>query len=461
MKNIVLIGVITVVLVAIYLFEEQRTNDNSRKSQLQRNIIGQQMLQQVSKIDGQNFHLLKEGNRFVTVSKKIPVAPERLDSLLRVLSGIKAIKRLPQEKIATQLTSIFANNTPPIKLTTQSQQVLTITLGSQLGYDTSFYLKITHSVNGTSYYVAEDTNPMNQLFMVSSSKQMHNSSAYHDRIKGLFYLTDNFFFSHKILSLPQDDPIIQLMVENIRNRPFMVNLKPFSTSPQEITFLSMDHQQKIKDYWQQTQQMHAQKYLPEASHQELKERVASLTLITAEKKHISLFLYRRWKEQAGHFLTVSNRPGIFQLDNKFVPLFFTNRQHLWERRPFRTMKVTTPKKLTINFKDHAKAVTLLWQRDLPIKLISPSDSEVKIKKIIKLISLLDIQEADYLSRLRRKMESKPDITISWSNNLLHLTKVKGELLITHPQSRTIFHVIEGHNVDKLPLQAEEYFANSP
>ncbi|MBT7668238.1 MAG: hypothetical protein HN623_01570, partial [Bdellovibrionales bacterium] len=279
MRNGLLLLAIIVALTAIYFLEEQEERKSAKIIEQRRTIISSTILKHLTEIRGNNFHLIKDDHGFHTKDSKVKVDPQHVTSFIKIVTAIKAIKEISAQEIDSTLTSIFANKAPYIEFYIAAQKKVTITLGSKLGYDTSFYLRATDNSNDhTRYYIAEDTNPINQLFMVTRSKSLHNSKAYHQRMTNLFNISDHFFYDLKLLQLSAGEKITNIKVKNLRNRPFSVDAQKITTSPLERSHLAKDNPTQIENFLQLINTMRATEYYPQTNPQDLANRVASFII---------------------------------------------------------------------------------------------------------------------------------------------------------------------------------------
>ncbi len=440
-KNLILLSILTALLTFTYWFEEIGGTKRLTKEKQEKALFQNKNLGSLTEINFPKFGLILKNGKYFTKGQNYPGDKRKIDKIISVFSAMEVVSVIEKEKIRTPRKHFFPQEDLMFSFKFERGELI-YRLGAKLEYSQDFYIEVIYG-DQKNLLVVRDGSPQ---YGVYQEKSLERSSQKYDRLKFILALREkDLFDTHpfKNFQLKLD----KVLVENFRNKKFLINFSKRETEPHTFSGLSY----KTGLFEEMATKLNGLYAIN--IHFGVKDSDLSLlqsTIYLPQKVQ----LFKKLKDREGYFLKVESDNDIYELSQKDSTLFFSNVQDFWNKE-------------ILKEKDYHVATTFIFRGrpNIPVKIKESRPFEVQsydapfnlnqdaFKKIFSLL----LNSAERVSEVDPDLKGKKSIFDIKVNDLLFkILKVGNELLFVNEKENLvyIYDVGPGKPID---FAFEDYF----
>lgn len=319
MRNLVFLGIISLLIGYIYFFEEKKTIEEYKNRAQAEKLLDIKNAGQILYLKGENFSLAKEGEEFL-VEGKFRVSNKALDRFFKELMNLKVQRVLKEDELSSiTLKHILPENNSFIEVGFEKSKVR-LKIGKKLNFAQTFYLIVENlATQSTKYVVAKYHNTYTGS---AQDKEQHRSDMSYNQVLKLFNLESNFF--KELIPLYNLKLEKKLVIKSYRNKAYEIDTELKETlpkAPEGVEYIDARFTEYIAGL---TQLKALAVFMNKEKKSTLRERLGEL--IVGEK---SYQFYKYFGNKIGYFIL--NGKYIYQVEPKVFRFVFRPQQFFWKK----------------------------------------------------------------------------------------------------------------------------------
>lgn len=325
-RNLFLFSILVTVLAFTYLYEEVGHVQKGKKEDDASRVLNFGTLGNLKSYKTPFVELKAMGGYFETKNPNYLADAEKVDALFNILSEIKVSRLLTGEEIKNlDEANFFPNKDLWFSLVMDKGEVRVL-LGKKLAVDRTFYIKMKRSDQPIeNWALAYDDSPVEGVY--SENEEKTNDDKY-KRLGGIMSLKTEFFFDAH--PLKKAGAFEKITVENMRNRPFVIEPTKQQTTPHVLNGLTFSPE-AYQSFMEELIKLKAKELDLKPDFKKLKNPIGKMTFSTVQGQATVLELFKNYGKKTGYFIKTNTEEIVFEMDQNAPRLFFTNVQSFWNK----------------------------------------------------------------------------------------------------------------------------------
>jgi|GEM_PF-774359 len=331
-KNIFLFIVLVIMLVATYLFEENRNQKKLLAQDNESKVIDFEKNGNLVKVKGIKLDIELSGKDYVAIPHRLLISDKKIGELFQVFSNLRVIKEIPSTDWNKANLSQFI---PDLSLKMEfvfDTNPITLTLGQKQNFDRSFYMLLKDNVKEKLLLVKDTSVDPNAY---QTDEEYQKSDFLYKRLQMLFYLTNVFFYETKVLKelnyAENELNFKRIDISTFRNKKFSLNFENSETLPPPPKSVKY-HDENWISFLRMLYGLEAKTLYFPYEKKLLSEVLSFFEVEDKAGRKYTLEVYKKYGSLNGYFLKTSLDNRLFELRMEDAKYFFVNVQDFWERR---------------------------------------------------------------------------------------------------------------------------------
>ena len=372
MKNNILLAVVFSVLVSIAYFTEEfyPKTQTAIKKEKQSQLID---LTDVTEIKTKSFHLKKTNDSWQLEDQQWRVNPLVVDTYLKAISSLN----ITGSMVKSDRLTWDEDQQIEFKIKGKAQKLNLLGVSKVTG---SMYL--SRSLDSHLIYIVKDSSSFDEIYQSELDLVLRKYS----RLKNIFNLEQESFLELNILKGLGIENLLEVSVENKRNRPYKISFAQKLTNPAIFSPLTYKNfEQALSSI---TRVKEIKRSIKKGRHL-LTDKRSEVHFVTKEGiKIIDLFL--GLNGQYGHYLKARDGDALYEVELSEDNLFFSHVQIFWSKNFHHNADFSKLKRIDFKLKKAQGENISFYVDDL---------KEFKVKSLNKKVNFIDTTRMNFLFNL--------------------------------------------------------------
>ncbi|MCR9203456.1 MAG: hypothetical protein NXH75_02695 [Halobacteriovoraceae bacterium] len=330
-KNLILFLIAIGLGVFTYFFQEIPDRKEYKEKQLRGALLDPVALGELKGIILPEVEIAKQGEQYLLLKTGELVDSRKIDWFMNILSKIKMRRVLPKSEWKEKERELFFPNDSEKMIFAFQNGKVSFLLGSKLEFDRSFYMEVEDGEKVSRVIAFDDGN----LDAVYNEGDGHRSDHYYRRFQSLFYLKADFFRDYRIFRhwMNKKWSLLEVTIDNKRNRKFSLNFPEGRTEPNPPFFLS-SNLELMGEIEKKLVAIEGKEFVEKRDADFEKEPMATM-VVNSTVGEVTLRLLKSKRDKQSYFLESTLDKNIYKIEKKHTPIFFKNVQEFWNLKALR------------------------------------------------------------------------------------------------------------------------------
>ncbi len=314
MKNLSLAFIVILLLGVTYFTQEYLPQKEKIKQHLQTRAIE---LRDFKKIELPHFSLIQEKDGPRILNYQFPISEEKTKTFTEALNQIRVLRKVDADVSDPLVLNEYLGKNPIKFNITYDSEVVSFTLGEKPSLTGSFYIL------REKYYLKElllcaDETVINEIARSEEDLELRKFYRFYQMINSV----PIDFVNKKIFTESFFKDLSTIEVSNNQKHYYQIHYFSKTTTPAALKGIKYN----IRFFHQFLKQLKEMELI-NIYEDKSKLKKLNATLLLNENQKIELFSY--YENQEGHYLTYSDSPFVYEIQEHQISLFFEDVQAFW------------------------------------------------------------------------------------------------------------------------------------